>query len=284
MSEPSQWVASGAAVVAACVVAWQSLETRRSANASEKAVRAASEALELTREQAAEAVRARIDEAMPRIAVTAPDEPEWPPLEPSGSIGGEPQPLTFGLDGSPMHMPRDKARMITVRVEVLVINDSDAHVVVNCPGLVDQKLSPLGAVRLEPNGVLRGAWFAVTHSLEDWITVYRARQSGTPLRPTSGRVYYLDPADTGATDSWEIAIDGCPIEPVEDREGMWRIIGAPLPLSGRLGAMGVGPILRERLYYLSKSRNQPLPEPEVWTEAAPERRRRSWRRFSRARA
>lgn len=273
-----------AAVAAAGVVAWQSCETRRSANASEKAVTAATDALTLTREQAAEAVRARIDAAMPRITVTAPDEPEWPPLEPSGYVGGEPQPLTFGLDGSPMHMPHDKARMITVRVGVLVINESDVHVVVDCPGLVDKTLAPFGQVRLEPHEILRGAWFAVTHSLEEWIAIYHARAAGTPPLPTSGRVGYLDPADTGAGDSWVIAIDGCPIEPVEDRDGMWRVVGAPLRLSGRPGAMGVGPILRERRYYLSKSRNQPLPEPVVWAQPTPTPRRRWWQRVSRARA
>jgi len=258
VSDAPSWVAAGAAVVAAIVVGWQSWEIRRSAEASRDAVIAANAALQLTRQQAAEAVRARIDAATPTITVSAPPTPEWPPLEPSGFMGGEPNPLVAGLAGSPMHMPRDSARLITVRVAVKVINESDIHVAVNCPGLVDHTLTQIGPVQLEPQGVVHPAWFAVTHTLEEWIGVYRAREAGAGVEPDSGIVFYLDPADTGATDTWQLAIDGCPIEPVADREGMWRIIGANAPLSGLPGAMGVRPVIRQRQYYLSKQRNEKL--------------------------
>lgn len=165
MADASGWVAAGAAILAAGVVAWQSWETRRAAQASEAAVATANEALELTRQQAAEAVRARIDAATPTIIVHMPDEPTWPPLEPSLYLGGEPQSLPIGPTADPMHMPRDRAREIMVRTPVEIINESVIHVSVEVYELQgDAGAAIPGPIRLEPGKPYK-AWFAVTRTL-----------------------------------------------------------------------------------------------------------------------
>lgn len=266
VGDPSEWVAAIAAIAAACVVAWQSWETRRSAEAAEKAVAAADravvtaqEGLELSRQQTSEAVRARIDANTPNITVHAPDEPTWPPLEPSQYLGGEPQPLPIGPMTEPMLMPRDRGRLIMVVTPVEIINESDRHVTVETGELFDAKGAPLPASsRLAPDEHLE-ARFAVTRTLEAWIDVHLEREGGRPGADAVGWVRYGDPADTGAIDRWEVVLTGCPVEHVQEVAG-WRLIAAPARMSGLPGAMGVGPVLKERFYYLSKRRNEKLPD------------------------
>ena len=260
MADGSNWVAAGAAVVAAAVVCWQSWETRRSAEASEGAVATANAALELTRQQAAEAVRARVDANTPTITVHLPDEPTWPPLEPSVYLGGEPQPLPVGPMTEPMLMPRDRARQIMIVTPVEIINESTRHVTVDVYELVDDKGAALsGPICLDP-GQRFGARFAVTRTLEEWISVHRAREAGEAGAEAVGAVRYGDPADTGAIDRWELTLSGCPVERVSELEAGWRLIPAPAHTSGRPGAIGLGSAIRERQYYLSKRRNEKLPD------------------------
>lgn len=252
----SVWVAA----IAAGVVCWQSWETRKAAQASRAAVDVANQGLDLSRQQGAEALRARIDAATPRITVVMPDEPLWPPLEPSLYLGGEPQPITPGLHPDPMLMPRDKGRLILVRTPVTVINESDVHVRVEVSQLTDEKGQPVESpVHLKPHERLEGL-FAVTHTLEEWIEAHNIRAAGEPGPSSMGLVLYMDPADTGATDRWELALVGSPVQRVQDIESAWTLLPAPNRLSGRPGAMGLNPALRERSYWLSKSRNQPLPD------------------------
>lgn len=258
--DASGWVAAIAATTAALVVTWQAWETRSAAQASRDAVVTANAALELSRQQAAESVRARIDAATPRISVLLPSEPAWPPLEPSIYLGGHPQPLPIGLVPEPMHMPRDKARQILVRTPVTIVNGSDSHVQVEVGLLTDDtgKLVP-SPVRIEPQDRFE-AWFAATRSLEQWIEVYRAREAGQPGDAVFGSVYYSDLADTGVADRWDLELSGTPVEPVANIDGAWQLITAPDHLSGRPGAIGLGVPFRKRTYYLSKSKDQRLPD------------------------
>lgn len=265
MGDASEWVAAGAALAAAAVVAWQSWETRRSAQASEKAVDAAeravlaaNEGLGLSRQQVAEATRARIDAATPTITVMAPEEPDWPPLEPSVMYGGEPQPLVSGVRPQPWHLPRDGATRILVRTPVSIHNTSSVPVTVGLGELTDKAGQPTpDTVDLDP-GESRPLYFAVTRTLSEWVAVYRQRAAGEVGDDGVGFVRFSDAGDTGVIDRWELRLAGTPVEPVPDLDGAWRLIAAPDRFSGRPGAMGVSPAIRQRLYYLSKLGNQPL--------------------------
>src|SRR5689334_10464170 len=78
------WVAAIAAIVAACLVGWQSWETRKSAHASARAAESSNAALELTRRAVeiarteeghtrsliGEAAKTRVDHATPTLTIT----------------------------------------------------------------------------------------------------------------------------------------------------------------------------------------------------------------------
>lgn len=266
MSDPSNWVAAGAAAVAAVVVAWQAWETRKAAEASvlavdaaDRAVAVANQGLEVSRQQAAEAVRARIDAACPRITVALGEEPAWPPLEPSIYLGGEPQPHALGASAEPWFLPRDRTKQIMVRAPVVIQNRSDVTVTVRLFEVFDVKGQLVGeTLDLSPDE-RRDAWIAVTRSLEDWIAIHRQRETGAGGDEATSTVLHVDPADTGADDRWDLTIAGCPVEPVGSLEGGWRLIAIPAGTSGRPGAMGLGPVYRQRTYYLSKTRGERLP-------------------------
>lgn len=169
----------------AVVVAWQSWETRRSAEASERAVdaaeravAAADEGLDLSRQQVAEAVRTRIDAATPVITVSAPAEPEWPPLEPSGYLGGEPQPIRQGMEPRTWHMPRDRAQEITVRTPVSIKNCSDVMVTVGVDELTDGAGQRAGHSLDLASGEQRDLYFAFTRTIEAWVAIYQQRTAG----------------------------------------------------------------------------------------------------------
>ncbi|WP_213284351.1 hypothetical protein [Cellulomonas hominis] len=258
----SGWVAAGAAIAAAGVVVWQSWETRRSAQASERAVATANQALELSRQQAAEAVRARIDAATPAISVFVEPEVDWPPLEPSLYLGGEPNPIRSGLRDEPMHTPRDQDRRIMVRAWVEIRNDSDRHVRLEVYGLLaPDGVTPLPSpLDLKPRGYANG-WCAATHTLMEWIEIYQARAQPAPGYTSDevvGSVHHLDPADTGANDRWDLIVSGTIVEPVADLNGAWTVIGQAGRNSGDAGSIRTGMALRRRRYYLSKSRNHEL--------------------------
>jgi hypothetical protein len=38
-----------------------------------------------------------------------------------------------------------------------------------------------------------------------------------------GTVTVEDDRDNGSTDRWDLVLTGCPVEPVPDRDGLWRI-------------------------------------------------------------
>lgn len=257
--DASQGVAAAAAVVAAGVVIWQSWETRKSAEASRAALDTANAALDLTRQQAAEAVRARIDAATPRIGILVPDEPEWPPREPPLYLGDHPQPIDRATAGE-MHLPRDRDRQFMVRTPVKLINESDAHVQVEVVSLDDATGAPVASpVFLGPRESFE-AYFTVTRTLVDWIAIHTAREQGQPGPQATTELIYSDPADTGAVDNWILTLSGTVVEKVPSIDGGWQLIAAPQHLSGAPGAIGVGPVRRHRRYYLSKTRNQQLPE------------------------
>lgn len=254
------WVAAIAAVAAALIVGWQSWETRKSADAAQDAVVAANSALELNRQQAAEAVRARIDAATPAISVHLDQEPTWPPREPSG-FGGEPQPLPYGEGSESMHVPRDGSRLISVWTRVAVINESSRHTLVDLLELFEWRGKRIATEQELVPGQRVNAWCVATRTLDQWIEVYRERERFRSSDTIEiGAVFYSDPADTGATDRWSLAICGTPVEPVPNLDGAWRVIAEPRRLSGEFGAIGTGTPLRTRSYYLSKSRDELLDE------------------------
>ncbi|TFH68154.1 hypothetical protein [Cellulomonas sp. HD19AZ1] len=253
-------VAAVAAVAAALLVAWQSWETRRAADASSRGLKTANDALVVALRQADEAVRARIDAATPSIGVFL-DEVDWPPLEPSAFAGGSPNQLRRGLAPESLFLPRDRGRLIMVRAGVRIVNDSHRHVRMNVFGLIekDDGVTPIPSPVLLGPGRTIEAWCACTHTLAEWIDVYQRRELGDAADEVVAAVHYNDPADTGASDRWDLAIGGVPIAPTAETQGGWQIIPGPEPAPGAVAAIGTGDVvLRHRRYYLSKSRGEEI--------------------------
>ncbi len=256
--DASGWVAAGAALAAACVVTWQSWETRKSAQASRDVVKVATDALTLSREQVSEAVRARIDAATPDIRVEVPNQPSWPPYRPSPHLNGRPQPLSPAAVPEPWRMPRDKEHLILVQTPVTIVNESDVRVSVQVADLMDDDGQTIKSpLQLEPKARI-SALFAVTHSLAEWIDVYTTRATSDPGPTSTTQIMYVDPADTGAIDRWTLELGGTPVVPVPNVDGAWQI--AAIGYDGHLEAMRLGDTFRQRTYFLSKSRGQKLPD------------------------
>lgn len=247
-------------MAAAGVVAWQSFETRRSANASNEAVETANAGLDLARQQHREAVRTRIDAATPAIGVRVGPEVEWPPLQPS-IVGGTPNALPVGPGSPVMRMPRDGAKLVMVQAKVTLFNGSDSHVALSLSGLLDDNGGALPTHLLLAPSESREVWCASQLSLAEWVNVYQSRTEG---RDGGDRVVanvtYIDPGDTGVIDRWDLVMGGTVVESAPLQEGGWLLIDAPRPVTGEVASMGIGVPIRHRTYYLSRSRNEILPD------------------------
>lgn len=253
--DTSQWVA----VLAASVVTWQSVETRRSANASRNAVDSANAALTLTRQQAAEAVRARIDAATPQITVHAPNGADWPPVQPNPHYGRPPQRI---LAETQFRTPQQNDEPIMVRVLTAITNNSQQRVMINMDELRTLHNERVGQAHLEP-GATASVLAVAVHTVSEWIERLNADLAGTPLPPDVTVITYDDPADTGAVDTWTIPIIGCPIEPIPELDGVWRRASLPARGTELTPPVEVGPIARDRQYWLSKSANEQLSGPTL---------------------
>jgi hypothetical protein len=285
METPAAWVGAIAAIAAAAIVAWQSWETRRSAQASQAAARAAQEAvatanetlnlsreqavtanesLKLSRQQAAEAIRARIDAAMPAITIHASPAPDWPPREPSVGGFGKSNELPYGDLSPVMHVPRDNQRQIAVRLKITISNDSDRTVEMTANGLLDGEDDTIPQpLRLASGAEVEG-WFSVTRTLEEWVVILKEREAGDGAAGESVfNATYIDPADSGAIDSWSVIMGGTPIERVSELEGGLRIVQDPTnPWDMRSYASRMAAVVlpRDRRYYRSRIKNLSLHE------------------------
>ena len=54
------------------------------------------------------------------------------------------------------------------------------------------------------------------------------------------------------------ALGGSPIKRVPDLDGGWRVVADPNHRDGRVSSMAASSVLRQRRYWLSKTRNEPL--------------------------
>lgn len=94
---------------------------------------------------------------------------------------------------------------------------------------------------------------------------FTARQAGEVLpHQVLGSVTVEDDRDKGSTDWWDLVLTGCPVEPVPDREGLWRI--APWHLTEGSGLRTLEYSLlppRQRIHWVSRARVVRLPAPDA---------------------
>lgn len=105
--------------------------------------------------------------------------------------------------------------------------------------------------------------------VEDWIANHRAQHSGRkgteddPDLPLAGvvrgEVAVDDGDDNGVIDIWSLSLTGCPLEPVPDVDGSWRVpsvLPEWVPITARVSR-------RQRAYWRSKVRGHELLPPEA---------------------
>ncbi|MFD6327639.1 hypothetical protein ACFWOL_33585 [Streptomyces sp. NPDC058442] len=254
--------AAVATSASALFVAWQAGETRRATKISQNALKSAQTV-------ALDAARSRLDDQAPQVAVHLSDA-AWPPL---GSSSGWPQPWPAV---QAWHFPRDEDVLLALRVTLHVTNHSNRPVHVTFQGDLYQPYVE-GADRptrmdrrllLEPESSVK-ADLRKHFPLKDWAENHRVYTEGSGERPAQalGLVRVHDDRDNGVIDSWELKLSGFPIEPDPDRAGVWHLTHPTLDESAlRCVDFALQP-LRVRTYWLSRSKEVPLPDPVYPSEA-----------------
>ena len=229
------------AVLGTIVVAWQAYETHRTTTLSQRT-------LESNHSLAIDSARARLDQDAPRIDVY---------VEQVSMLPGEPG----ETPAAGWSLPADAGRLLSVQAQVRVVNlmpHRTIHLTVS--GLHDAAKRADTEVLLVPSASL--AYFlTATFTLGQWAENWAAQHAGTALPHTAGgRVVAGDDRDEGVVDTWPLHLAARPIRPAGDgdQSGTWELT------SGQAGEdwfrIAIRP-LRERSYWISQSRNVPMPEP-----------------------
>lgn len=258
-----EWVAAGVGAVAAVVVAWQSWETRKNAKAAGDAAQAANEALALarieeghTRTLIAEAVKSRIDANTPSVTLVV-GKPSWPPVRTLGGYAKPPEELP---PGTTFTMPRDTNLGVFVRQVVTIHNARDHPIELRTAGAWHDAATwePLGELFTVPAGGHVCGHYVVQRSLGEWVDIAERRENGDPGPEHRFELIYLDQADTGAIDNYEVVTGGVPIERVPGELGGWRIAELASGPYNHNDVMSSAVMPRRRRYWLSRTNNEQL--------------------------
>lgn len=263
----SGWVAAIAAVVAAGVVAWQSIETRRSANASKEAAETAargldvaSEALEVARAEEGhsralivEAHRARMDATIPAVSVVPQRSVLWPPFQAGSDRRPTARSWNRCVDDVTFALPRDGKQLLGLGGSVRLFNGSPAEVELNVMYIpLDGGDRVDRTIRLEA-GKAETIEFLTWAPVEAWVddspdAFGQAWSSGQPFFVNWG-----DQLESGVGVGWEFEIVGSPLEPEEGRQGSYRLVSRDYPT--------LHLARQNRGYWLSRSRAIELDPP-----------------------
>lgn len=254
---PNLW-ASAAVLVAAigsAIVAWQAWETHRTTTLSQRA-------LDSSNALAIDSARTRMDQDAPRVDVYV-EQVSVPPGAPgaSGVGGGAGAGGVRARPGSRWRLPEDAERVLQVQVQVRVVNlmaDRTTHLKV--VGMQDASLRADTEILLNPGAKLAYSLTAA-FTLGQWAENWEAHQAGQDVpNLVNGCVVSGDDRDEGVEDTWPLRLMAWPIQPAADADGTWQMN------RGMAGTdwfqIAIRP-LRERRYWISQSKNMPLPEPSV---------------------
>lgn len=217
-AQPSalEWIAAGATVASAAVIAWQAWLTRRSVQASEQAT-------EVARASLTESQLSRIEDGFPRITVSTPkyvpDTQVWR-LDTEGA--------TLVSENDIFKLPRDADLELRVDHTFTVRNDG--------PGTVLPRITTWdgarGFQRIDPirAGDEQVYSFQIIHTVADWVkllksdaTAERGNDDAT-VHPKCGsvRVKYAGPRDSDVDEDHVVEVRGSALIAVENAQGDWR--------------------------------------------------------------
>jgi hypothetical protein len=247
------WTAVGAigGTLAFGGVVWQAYLTRAS--------------LRISQLMTADAIRSRLDVQAPAVTLKL-SAPPWEPL----AWNNTGMPCNTWPPGHSWHFPaqQDGANRLVLQQVLVLENLSDRRVQVRCDGdLVvageENRPTAAGVFLLEPGEVSPDVYLQRDFTIKELSENFTARQAGHELpHQVRGSVTVEDDRDNGSTDRWDLVLTGCPIEPVPDLEGLWRV--APWHLTEGSGLRTLDYSLlppRQRIHWISRARGVQLPAP-----------------------
>lgn len=213
-TQPSalEWIAAGATVLSAGVIAWQAWLTRRSVQASDRAVEVAQAAL-------TESQLARIESGVPRLTVTTnmlfADQQLWR-IRDNGS-----DPVN---EDDVFKLPRDADVRLWLSHGFTVRNDG--------PGTVIPRISWGTSIWSNPDasplppGAEKHYSFVVSHTVSEWVDLLKTSY-GEDMRtvfPVAGKIYfqYAGPRDSDVDEMHVVVVRGSALVAVDDAKGDWR--------------------------------------------------------------
>ncbi|MFI1212026.1 hypothetical protein ACH4UV_31000 [Streptomyces sp. NPDC020802] len=257
------WTALSATATAAAfvVVAWQSFLTRRAVVTAQRALATADRALVASQAVALDAARARLDGQAPAVSVRVHEVP-WPPYAwtPSG------MPVGHWPTGYEWHFPAKQDERIVLQAGIRVQNHGRAHLTLDFQGDLyfssDHRPRAATSNLLFPEQSI-SLFLQKDFTIKELSENYEARQAGRPLpHRVTGTIAAHDDRDNGVTDTWDIELTGCPVRPVEDREGLWVVAdGGPADDPGSDSLEYAVQPPRRRTYWISRQDGKQLPEP-----------------------
>jgi hypothetical protein len=257
------WTALSATATAFAFVAvtWQSFLTRRAVVVAQRALVTADRALIASQAVTLDAARARLDERAPEVSVRISEAP-WPPYAwtPHG------MPVGHWPTGYEWHFPAKQDERIVLQASITLQNHGRSHLTLDFHG--DLYFATSGQPRVATSNLLFpeqtiSLFLQKDFTIKELSENYQAGQAGQPLlHRVKGSIAASDDRDNGVTDTWDIELTGCPVRPVEDRDGLWVMAESSLPGddgSDKLEYLVQPP--RKRTYWISRQREQQLPEP-----------------------
>jgi hypothetical protein len=234
------------AVLGTIVVAWQAYETHRTTTLSQRT-------LESNHSLAIDSARSRLDLDAPRIDVYVEQVSVLP--------GGEGQ--AAGAGG--WRLPADGGRLLRVQAQVTVVNLMPHRTIhLKVRGLHDPSQRADTEVLLIPSARLV-YYLTATFTLSEWAENWTAHEAGQPLpHTTEGCVTAGDDRDEGVQDTWPLHLAAWPAGPAgaegteANKTVTWGLISRGA--GDEWFRIAIRP-LRERTYWISQSKNIPMPEP-----------------------
>ena len=248
------WAVLGAIATSASaiVIAYQSIQTKKSVAAAKQGAEAAAAAVGISQAILQETQLARIDTGIPRLLVIA--EPQKPRVDRLIDRGVEqiwPE-MTFQL-------PRDANQSVAATISFSVHSDG--------PGMVDlhaynEDSFVVAGVSRTRYGLLPGndisVNYQISQTVEQWVELAQSLKNGESVEPHKFGLWHRGPNDAEAAESIEIHTRGTVLQEVLDSAGSYQLV------PNLLLAPEVQPTIRR--YWLSVSANIKFPSFDKRTE------------------